>query len=355
MNKKQIRKNVAAAIVHLLRLTNGYVFFKPFYEGIGVILKFHRVVPADAGAYRLANKDLEVTPEYLDQCIKYFKSMSYSFLSLNEIYDRFTSKINSSGKFVSFTFDDGYKDNYKIAYKIFKKHDIPFTIYISTGFPDRKVILWWYVIEDILDKNNFLEFHVNGDTLYIKCETLREKKHAFSCVADIMLGLNEADRMKVLKEIVEIHHIDPFRKTDEMALTWEQIRQMSLDPLVTIGAHTVHHPVLSRLSEEEARGEIAHSKQILESRLGIRIEHFAYPYGGKGQAGLREFAMIAELGFKTATTTRSGTLFMEHRNHLGCLPRIGPFGGIEKIGDLPVMVSGALPAFQNRGKQMITD
>lgn len=64
------------------------------------------------------------------------------------------------------------------------------------------------------------------------------------------------------------------------SLTWEQLREMAADPLVTIASHSVTHPSdLRQLTDAELRHEVAESKRILEAELGIPINHFVYPEG----------------------------------------------------------------------------
>jgi peptidoglycan/xylan/chitin deacetylase (PgdA/CDA1 family) len=89
------------------------------------------------------------------------------------------------------------------------------------------------------------------------------------------------------------------------------------------------------------------SRVVIESAIGIRPEHFAYPVGDPASAGPREFAIAAELGFKTAVTTQAGVLFREHRNHLMSLPRLSLNGEYQQLRYLRVLMSGAASAMWN--------
>ena len=87
--------------------------------------------------------------------ILYFKKLDYEIISLDQLYERLLH--NSIEKpFVCFTFDDGYVDNYEIAYPVLKKHNIPFAIYVTTSFPDNTAILWWYILEDLVLKSKVI-------------------------------------------------------------------------------------------------------------------------------------------------------------------------------------------------------
>ena len=114
-------------------------------------------------------------------------------------------------------------------------------------------------------------------------------------------------------------------------MDWQEIIELAADPLVTIGAHTVNHKMLKKMTDESAlRAEMEMSRAVLEAALGKRPEHLAYPVGDPTSAGPREFRIAAELGFKTAVTTRPGVLFKAHRDHLTALPRISVNGDFQQ-------------------------
>src|SRR3546814_18261764 len=92
--------------------------------------------------------------------------------------------------------------------------------------------------------------------------------------------------------------------------------------LVEFGAHTVHHACLGRLDDRAAREEIAQSKADCEALLGSPVRHFAYPYGDSAAAGAREAEFCRGLGFTTAVTTESNTIFASSCDRHFMLTRI---------------------------------
>jgi len=99
--------------------------------------------------------------------------------------------------------------------------------------------------------------------------------------------------------------------------------------------------------DRAVRAEMEMSRAVLEAALGRRPDHLAYPVGDATSAGPREFRIAAELGFKTAVTTRPGVLFKAHRDHLMALPRISVNGEFQRQRYLKVLMSGAGTAFWN--------
>jgi peptidoglycan/xylan/chitin deacetylase (PgdA/CDA1 family) len=86
---------------------------------------------------------------------------------------------------------------------------------------------------------------------------------------------------------------------------------------------------------------------VIEAALAVRPQHLSYPVGDRSSAGPREFALAAELGFKTAVTTRPGVLFPEHSAHLTALPRISLNGEYQQLRYVRVLLSGAATAMWN--------
>ena len=123
-------------------------FLSNYFSGLATIFMLHRVSPIDS--YRLApNENMKVSPQYLDQFLGTLKRDGYHFVSLDELHDSLKKGARERKRIV-FTLDDGYADNYDIALDIFKSHDVPFTVYLTTSFCDQNAILWWYIFSRVV-------------------------------------------------------------------------------------------------------------------------------------------------------------------------------------------------------------
>ena len=131
-------------------------------------------------------------------------------------------------------------------------------------------------------------------------------------------------------------------------MDWRQLAALATDPLVTIGAHTVNHPILSKVDDKAVRAELENSRAVIEAALGVRPRHLAYPVGDQSAAGPREFKIAAELGFNTAVTTRPGVIFPQHVKHLTALPRVSLNGNFQRTRYAKVLISGAATALNDR-------
>lgn len=350
---KSFNKIIKPYLLSLVNFSKGYKLMRPFYSGIGHVLLFHRICKKN-NTQRLSRcSGLEVTPEYLDKTIRFFLEHHYDIVSLGKLSDIF-AKRNINKKFVIFTIDDGYLDNLTVAYPIFKKYNIPFTIYITTGFPDKSAVPWWYLLEDLILKTNSVVFKIAGKIFEFRCASLDEKERAFLEISTIIKSSQGDNYWGKIQQIFIMNQVEMYKRIEEMMLNWQQIRELSSDPLVTFGAHSVNHYCLANLSESEARYEIFESKKKLESHINREVKHFAYPFGGKGEAGAREFKIVKELGFQTAVTGRSANIFKGHRSYCEALPRI-TMGENLDFQKLVFLVNGLMHCRNNNFKQVVTE
>jgi peptidoglycan/xylan/chitin deacetylase (PgdA/CDA1 family) len=331
------------------------ILVSKIYSGIGSILLFHRVVKPEDARNTSIGRSLEVSVDYLEYIINYFLSNRYDIISLDELHMIMEENTRPKKKFVVFTFDDGYLDNYTLAYPIFKRYNAPFTIYVTTSFPDRDAEIWWYAISDLVEKSESIFYRYDGRDCYFEAKSKQEKDDTISEL--IRRVSNSGSRKRELIEsIFKDTEVNMRSYVEDMTMTWDQVHELSRDELVTIGAHTVSHPNLRAIGSERAKDEIVNSKKKLELVTGKKVDHFAFPYGHKGAASVKEFELVRRLGFKTAVTTREGNLFVEHKKHLHCLPRIGldPFS-YPDFKFPHYHVSGLIPMLKNKYKRIISD
>ena len=113
---------------------------------LGRILMLHRVVEHRSDDH--AQRELEVTPDFLEQTILDYRQKGYTFIKIDELpIFNFQFSIFNSSRFVCLTFDDGYQDNHDIAYPLLKRLEVPFAVYVTTGFIDNRLPMWWYASE----------------------------------------------------------------------------------------------------------------------------------------------------------------------------------------------------------------
>ena len=315
---------------------------KTFYGGIGHILMFHRVCSQSEMISAPGLSPIEVSTGQFTQILDFFTDREYQFISLDQVLENLLARKRT--RFVSVTFDDGYLDNRTIAYPILKQRRIPFAIYITNSFPDRTAVLWQYLLDQIVKQQQVIEFTWEDKFYKIDFHNTDQISNYVSTIRELIKDTTVSKMTKLLTLIFQRVVSDPYQLTMEKTLSWEQIKDISKDPLVTIGAHTLNHQPLVRMDFESAHMDILESKSALERHLNKKVSHFAYPFG---EVSPREVELVYTSGFLTAVTTQMGNIFRNHSHHLLTLPRLN---GVEMKNAVQteIMVNGLTAMTRNR-------
>jgi peptidoglycan/xylan/chitin deacetylase (PgdA/CDA1 family) len=341
-----LKQTIIRGGLESLYFTGAHIALRPFVGGVGAILTLHHVRPPRPDRFQ-PNRLLEVTPRFLTRVIKTLRRSGLDLVSLDEMHRRMTEG-DFSRHFVCMTFDDGYRDTLQWAYPILKEAGVPFAVYVPTSFPDRLGELWWLVLEAVIARNDRVGLVIGGRDRKFDCRTVAEKRALYDELYWWLRGRQtEAELREVVRNLAAYYHVDIAAFCDELCMSWPELAELAVDPLVTIGAHTVNHPMLSKLGKDAARSEMDLSRAVIEAALAVKPQHLSYPFGDRSSAGAREFAVAAELGFKTAVTTRPGVLFREHGERMMALPRISLNGDYQRMRYVRVLLSGAATAMWN--------
>jgi peptidoglycan/xylan/chitin deacetylase (PgdA/CDA1 family) len=189
---------------------------------------------------------------------------------------------------------------------------------------------------------------MNGEDRRYDCESTEAKYELYEHIYWWLRSLDsEDDLRRAVRDLGTRYGVDSAAFCNDLCMTWAEIGAIAAGPLATIGAHTVNHVMLRKASDAVVRGEMQQSVAVIAAALGRKPEHFSYPVGDRTSAGPREFRIAAELGFKTAVTTRPGVLFPEHAAHLTALPRISLNGEYQQRRYAKVLLSGAATGLWN--------
>lgn len=310
----------------------------PVLGGMGAIFMLHRV-RADDGAAFAPNRLLEVTPEFLDETIRLVKSRGYKCLSLEEATRRLMAGENGE-RFAVFTLDDGYRDNLTEALPVFARHDVPFTVYLATDMADGTAEIWWVALERAVAAASKIRLKIGLEEIVLPTVSTAEKYRAYDKIYRVLRARPEEDLRLKVRELAQAHNVDMAALTRELAMTWDELRQLAAEPLASIEAHTAAHFALASLAPDRVRAEIARGISRHESELGRRPTHFSYPYGGPDSAGPRDFTLAGEFGFLSATTTRKGLIQPRHAQNMMRLPRLSLNGLYQDKRMLEMLLSG---------------
>jgi peptidoglycan/xylan/chitin deacetylase (PgdA/CDA1 family) len=269
--------------------------YRLLHPVVGEIWCLHRVLPNRSWA--LPNRELEITPDYLEQLILSYMGDGYRFVSIDNIVERLNKmRWPWQKKMVNISFDDGFRDIYEYAYPIFKKYNIPFTIYLTTAFPEGKAEIWWIQLEQLIANNTTL---VVQDQEY-QCRTADEKSQLFNELIQQIYQSSDTPS-RVFEQWFAGYQMD----MAGLALTWDELAEMLSSGLLTVGSHTQSHPMLTKIPTEEVRHELLESKNLIEQHLSISVNHFSYPHSAYNMDIANELRLI---GYKSATLGYGGSI-----------------------------------------------
>ena len=308
-------------------------------RGRGAIFTLHHVRPKTARAFG-PNAHLEITPEFLDAAIVQLAAEGYQFVALHDLPARMVIA-RSDERFAAFTLDDGYRNNALHAQPVFTEHRVPFTVFIAGGFACKTHSIWWETLVELLEARQHLEFDFGSGPVVLPLATSFQKQSAFTRIARfVQQDEDEAKAIAALDEVARANGIDPMLITERLVMREPELKSLVLNPLATLGAHTISHRALARLSDEEARREMAESIDRVEAIAGRRPDTFAYPYGDAASVSSREHRIAADLGLRVAVTTDPGTLDAGCLSNPMALPRISLNGLYQKRKYLTALASG---------------
>jgi peptidoglycan/xylan/chitin deacetylase (PgdA/CDA1 family) len=342
---KQFRNNAIRAGLEALYFSGAHFLLRPILSGVGAVFMLHHVRPPRKGEFQ-PNRHLEVAPEFLRAMLSHLRSRDIDVITLDEVHDRLRMR-NFSRRFACFTLDDGYRDNRDFALPVLREFDAPCTLYVASDFAEGTGRLWWIALEMAIAKASTIEVTIGGTPHRLDTSTPAAKQAAFDRLHDWLRSLAEHDLQRELTELCARHLVDEAAICRELCMSWDELKLLAQDPLITVGAHSITHCNLARQSEATVSHELTVSRARIESALQRPIVHLAYPYGDKTAAGQREFALARAAGYKTAVTTRPGMIFPESADHVTALPRVSLNGNYQDARILPVLTSGAATAMWN--------
>jgi peptidoglycan/xylan/chitin deacetylase (PgdA/CDA1 family) len=231
-----------------------------------------------------------------------------------------------------------------------KRYNAPWTVFVTTDFLDGNGRLWWLELEDAISRLGKVSLCVRGVCVGLPTRTRLEKQFAFKLIYQKLRAAPEHELKSAVGVLATAAGVDARKLVRDLCLGWGEVQDLAREPNVSIGAHSISHPVLAKCDLVTAVREITESKARLERHLGKPVRHLAYPFGGPEAVGAREFDLARQAGYLTGVTTRPGHLFREHASYLHELPRVSLNGLFQNETALRAVLSGVPFWIWNRGR-----
>ncbi len=289
-----------------------------------LILMYHRVAAKGIDPWALA-----VTPEHFEQQMEVIKKHAQPISLLDLSLAHQAGEVPERA--VAVTFDDGYANNLIHAAPILKKHKIPATVFVASGYSNKNREYWWDELDHIIFKpgtlperlqlklaNQSFDYPLGQAVHYTEQQQRQDyesrawkaKPHTrmglYKAVWEVLQPLKEAERQNAMDQIIAWAGFQPTPRQSHRPMTLEELRQFEESNILSIGAHTVHHPFLSAHHHDIQQREIMNSKKYLEDILNHPIKTFAYPFGNFNKQTLK---LVEKAGFTCACATVEETVW----------------------------------------------
>jgi peptidoglycan/xylan/chitin deacetylase (PgdA/CDA1 family) len=212
-----------------------------------------------------------------------------------------------TGRCVLITFDDGYRDNYTAALPVLRRHRVPATFFVATGFLDEPRLPWWDEIAWAVRTSRTAAVELPG---WLPSPVVFDEPDREGAVRTLLRAYKRTpaastgDYLRAVREATGTAGCDP-KVADDLWMTWDMIREMRTAGM-TIGGHTVHHQILALMPRQGQREEIAGCARRLADELGEPMRYFSYPVGGPGAFNADTRACLREQGVHLAFSYYGG-------------------------------------------------
>jgi peptidoglycan/xylan/chitin deacetylase (PgdA/CDA1 family) len=262
--------------------------------------------------HRFEDRDRNVAglnPQALRKALSYLRKNNFKFISLAELFTKLAAGVTPFRGDVAFTLDDGYFDQAEIAGPVFAEFDCPATTFATTAFVDGDLWMWWDKVEYIFHqtKRKSLNFTFGHETLayqWIDKTQLNRVQAEFVQRCKLFV---DADRLNLIERFADFAEValPPTPPPAYAPLTWDIARKWEARGM-SFGPHTVTHPILSLIEDEQAEWEINESWKRLKTEVMNPVPVFCYPNGQSADFGFRETGLLKKAGLVGAVVGEPG-------------------------------------------------
>lgn len=299
-------KRVAARLLDVPRFERIYGKFGGLFRQNGpVILAYHRVIPLPGEEYPFDKGLISADPDTFERQLIFVKR------NFNVTNFRIIDEMGRKGEVLPpgslvITFDDGYADNLEFAYPLLKKHELTATVFVTTGVVDKGDVFWFEKVSWYLRCLPSFDLRIESLHLHEHVDE-RNREDVRIALLGMLKNVPNTVRLNALAELESISGLTSPAGHSHLVktLTWDQIVELDRAG-IEIGSHTVSHPVLSSMEENEVRDELVLSKKLIEEKLGHEVVSLSYPVGGKSAFNSMVERIAAESGYRFGLSYVSG-------------------------------------------------
>jgi len=270
-----------------------------------VILRYHSIKEDSKPYEDLIGEAIVHTVDVFKQQMEVL-AQQYHPISMDDLYLYLKEEKSLPPRSVVVTFDDGYTDNLEIAAPILNHYGIPATIYVTVNSSGDHSLPWFVRLRYAFWRTKVKTWKNPVDDSVLELEGKENRIIAFikSCRSFAPFAGEELSQL--VSEVERALEVDTSNVANNFMLNWQQMRQL-IEMGHTIGSHTLSHPNLAYIKEDNLLPELLNSRKFLEEKLKVSIYHLSYPNPALHPNWNEQAAQVAgQAGYRTAVTSDLG-------------------------------------------------
>ena len=273
------------------------------------VLAYHRVLPElDEASFEFDAELVSARRAEFDWQMAYV-ARRFQPVSCAQVAEAINGGPPLPKRAVMITFDDGFRDNYDVAFPVLRQHGLSAVFFLASGYIDTSEIFWFDWLVHVLLRTSAASIRIEALNLDIQIgPTVADRRQVAMELLRALKVAPEARRSAALKQLREATVVDiaPALSQQSACMTWKQVREMSSGGM-EFGSHTVSHPILSTIDDpEHLHFELDESKAAIERETGQPVLALAYPVGGKNAVSDAVVAAVRQSGYQFAFTYEPG-------------------------------------------------
>lgn len=296
MSKKEVLANILnkTKVFDVLSALNRNNFF---------VFNYHRLYSSplqtqfEEGVY-------EHTADTFEAHLKWIKK-NFDVLSEKDVLQM--SKVcKVSKRCALITFDDGYIDNYRLAFPLLKSYNLPAIFFIPTQAIDERALGWWDILSYLIKKT--LKPEISIDSRKFQLLHYSQREYTIEYFVNKFKTTPFTNYEKLIDALSVCCEVDipSYTEQSEQLMTWGHLNEVVSSQLVAVGSHSHTHRVMNTLDENDQLNELQKSKLILENKLNCKINSLAYPVGEYAHFSAVTKKMAQKAGYKICFSNNTG-------------------------------------------------
>lgn len=288
----------------LLRILGIYHYARMKHRGQAIVLTYHGVLTQDSDSY--VNRNC-VSAAMFEMQMRWMKQ-HYTLMPLSELVSRLQNQQPLPEFPAAVTFDDGFRNNYSVAFPILVRYNVPAAVFLTTDFigkPD--AILWTEHVDALIFGANVrrLQVQMNGSLVEFDITHQSGRILASDRIRGFLKSLNPGERQRhilALERQVDrkIDYLNDEQKRERYQfLNWDEVRNMASCG-IEFGSHTCSHQILAHLSPKALQEELVESRKTIERELQRPCDLFSYPNGSHKDFTVRDQRAVRQAGYRAA-------------------------------------------------------